>query len=178
MDLKPFTDEPKIISRGGSYLTLMTESHIDELVNTLAIENVKELAMSGRTDIKKALEEMHSTCEMYVVRGKKGDLLCVGGLSYSDDWPQLFAMFSTTMKNNFHLMARGSKMLVNFLDKTQEGMTMTILSEHTPMINWATWLGFEPIGISEDKNNKYVEFVRCNPNKNNVYNSASRPVTH
>jgi hypothetical protein len=178
MDLKPFTDEPKIISRGGSYLTPMTEDHIDELVRVLAFENVRELAMSGQTNIREALEEMYSTCEMYVVRSKEGDLLCMGGLSYNDDWPQLFAMFSRRMKENFHLMARGSKMLINFLDKTQEGMTMTILSEYAPMINWAAWLGFEPIGISEDKNIKYVEFVRCNPNKNNVYNSASRPATH
>ena len=147
-------------------------------MGVLAFENVKELAMSGRVNVKKALEEMHSTCEMYVVRSKQRELLCVGGLSYNDDWPQLFAMFSRTMKNNFHLMVRGSKMLVNFLDKTQEGMTMTILSDYEPMINWAAWLGFEPTGTIESKNGKYVEFVRCNPNKNNVYNSASRPVTH
>jgi hypothetical protein len=69
-------------------------------------------------------------------------------------------------------------MLVNFFDQTQDGMTMTILAEYDSMVQWATWLGFEPVGITESGKNKYVEFVRCNPNKKNVYDSPLRPIMH
>jgi hypothetical protein len=57
-------------------------------------------------------------------------------------------------------------------------MSMTILADYEFMIDWAAWLGFEAVGMSQNGFNKYVEFVRCNPNKSNVYNLTSRPVTH
>lgn len=90
------------------------------------------------------------------------------------DFPQLYAMFSEKIKDNFHAMARGSKMLVNFFDKTENYMTMTILSDYQIMLDWAGWLGFEAVGVSEG----YVDFVRCNPAQKNVYDKSLRPITH
>ena len=76
------------------------------------------------------------------------------------------------------MLARGSRMLVNFFDKTQPNMTMTILADYEGILQWAAWLGFEPVGTSVVGENKYVEFVRCNPNKKNVYDSSLRPIMH
>jgi hypothetical protein len=55
---------------------------------------------------------------------------------------------------------------------------MTLLSDYEFMIDWAIWLGFEPVGVIEDNNNKYVEFVRCNSNGKSVYDGPLRPVIH
>jgi hypothetical protein len=82
------------------------------------------------------------------------------------------------MKDNFHAISRGSKMFVSFFDQSHDTMTMTILAKFSSMLNWATWLGFEPVGISEHRKNEYVEFVRCNPLRKNVSDELSRPVMH
>lgn len=181
MDSKSYIqDEVKIMSRGGAYLTPMREHHIPELLEVLSQENRRELKLLGYADIIFALRDMYESSEVYIVRNKNGDMVFAGGLWHeaNEEWPQMFAMFSYKVRENFKLLARGSKMLVSFFDQTQHGMSMTILSEYEFMLDWAAWLGFEAVGVSANGPNKYVEFVRCNPNKTNVYNSSSRPVTH
>ena len=161
-------------------MTPFTLGQLDEVVNNLSDENKHELALLGHTDIEQAIIEMYETSECYLVRAEGESFIAVGGLFYYDDqqYPQMFCMFSDKIKENFTLLARGSRMLVNFFDQTQEGMTMTILAEYESMLQWAAWLGFEPVGISQSTKNKYVEFVRCNPNKKNVYDSPLRPIMH
>jgi len=87
-------------------------------------------------------------------------------------------MFSHKIKENFTSMARGSKMLLNYLEQTQPQMTMTILADYEIMIDWAVWLGFEPVGVSISPPHKYVDFVRCNLNQKSVYDGGLRPITH
>lgn len=171
--------EPKIMTRGRYYLSPFRENHIPEIRRVLSAENIKELFLLGHNSVEEALNEMLEVTESYIVREEGGDILFVGGLWFDGDLdaPQMFAMFSNKIKENFTLLARGSRMLVNFFDQTQPMMTMTILSEHEAMIQWAVWLGFEPVGVTEYKAHKYVEFVRCNPKQKNVYDKA-RPVKH
>jgi hypothetical protein len=173
-------DEVKVLSRGEAYLTPMKRHHIDELLEVLSKENRRELKLLGYDDVKEALQEMYEASEVYIVRNKNKELVVAGGLWHEagDEWPQMFAMFSEGIKKDFNMLARGSKMLVNLFDQAQHGMSMTILSDYEFMMDWAEWLGFEAVGISVNGPNKYVEFVRCNPNESNVYNSSSRPVTH
>lgn len=173
-------DEVRIMSRGEAYLTPMRQHHIAELMQVLSPENRRELILLGYDDVHTAIQEMYDSSEVYIVRNKDKDLVFVGGLWHeaNEHWPQMFAMFSYKVRENFKLLARGSKMLVSFFDQTQGGMSMTILSDYEFMLDWASWLGFEAVGVSMNGENKYVEFVRCNPNKSNVYNLTSRPVTH
>lgn len=172
--------ELKLIKRGEYYLTPLTEKHIDELLEVLSDENVEEIALLGYSNPRHALTEMHQSAEAYIVRRGDGPPLCVAGIFYDkvDDTPQMFAMFSRDMKRNFHAMSRGSRMFVNFFDQSHDAMTMTILSKFTPMLDWASWLGFEPVGLSSYRKNDYVEFVRCNPLRKNVSDKPSRPVMH
>lgn len=172
--------EVKILQRGKYYLTPFTLDHIDEVEKNLSYENRHELALLGHLDVREALLEMYETSECYLCRKEGEDFLMVGGLWYDDDqtWPQMFAMFSSQMKDNFHALARGSKMFVNFFDQTHSGTSMTILADYESMLNWAVWLGFEPVGAVDRGNNRYIEFVRCNLNQKNVYDSTSRPVMH
>lgn len=173
-------DEVKIMSRGGAYLTPMKEHHIAELMDVLSKENKRELVLLGYQDIGTALQDMYDSSEVYIVRNKDNDLVFAGGLWHdaNEEWPQMFAMFSYKVRENFNLLARGSKMLVNFFDQTQHGMSMTILSEYEFMLDWAAWLGFEAVGISANGPSKYVEFVRCNPKGKSVYDGPLRPVIH
>ena len=172
--------EVKIIQRGKYYLTPFTSNHIDEVVEHLCKENRRELKLLGHLDIRQAIEEMYECSECYIARREGDVFLAVGGLWYAEDqdYPQMFAMFSNNIKTSFTAAVRGSKMLVDFFDKTQSCMTMTILADYELMIDWATWLKFEPVGVSNADYHKYVEFVRCNPNKKNVYDSSLRPVMH
>jgi hypothetical protein len=180
MALKSYMDELKVIKRGEYYLTPLAEKHIDELLEVLSDENIEEIKLLGYSSPKQALTEMHEGAEAYIVRKGNSPPLCVGGIFYdsADDTPQMFAMFSRDMKDNFHAISRGSKMFVNFFDQSHDAMTMTILAKFSSMLNWATWLGFEPVGISEHRKNEYVEFVRCNPLRKNVSDELSRPVMH
>ena len=175
-----YIDEVKIIKRGQYYLTPFTKKHIDEVVEHLGKESRRELKLLGHLDIRQAIEEMQKFSECYIARKENQGFLAVGGLWYDNDqdFPQMFAMFSDTIKGNFKAMARGSQMLVNFFDTTQSHMSMTILADYELMLNWASWLGFEAMGISTLGKNDYVDFVRCNPNKNSVRGELLRPVTH
>ena len=171
--------EVRVLKRGGYYLTPFTLSHIPEVVAGLSKESVHELKLLGHKSVTQALTEMYNCADCYIVRKEEEDFLMVCGLWYDgevgdQDFPQLYAMFSEKIKDNFHAMARGSKMLVNFFDKTENYMTMTILSDYQIMLDWAGWLGFEAVGVSEG----YVDFVRCNPAQKNVYDKSLRPITH
>lgn len=172
--------EVKILKRGDYYLTPFTLGHVDEVAENLSSENKRELVLLGHTDIRQALHEMYETSDSYLCRRNDDTFLMVGGLWYNDDQesPQMFSMFSDGLKQNFHAMARGSKLLVNFFDQSEIYMSMTILADYEGMLNWAAWLGFEAVGIHQVDANKYVDFVRCNPDKKIVYNEALRPVTH
>ena len=104
----------------------------------------------------------------------------VGGLWFTEDqeWPQMFAMFSDKIRENFIAMARGSVMFVDYFDQFHSGLSMTILKEYKFILDWASWLGFEAVGIISNNEIEYVDFVRCNPNKKDVYDCTLQPVIH
>ena len=172
--------EAKILQRGEYYLTPFTLDHIDEVIRGLTKENVKELVLLGYTDIRKALVDMHESSECYLCRKNNEEFIMVGGLWFSEDqdFPQMFSMFSKNFANHFTAIAKGSIMLVNLFDQTQDHISMTILSDYKFMLRWANWLGFENVGVVLSNGNKYVEFVRCNPNQKDVYDCTLQPVIH
>ena len=172
--------EVKIIQRGQYYLTPFTLDHINEVVEGLTQENKRELVLLGHNDFHQAMHEMYETSECYLARKEGESFLAIGGLWYNEDQeiPQMFAMFSNKVKEQTIAAVRGSRFLIDFFDKTQHMLTMTLLSDYEFMLDWAVWLGFEPVGVIEDNNNKYVEFVRCNPKGKSVYDGTLRPVIH
>ena len=170
----------KIINRGPYYLTPLRKDHLQEVHDHLSKENRRELKLLGYSSIMQALEEMYECSECYLARKDGEPFLFVGGLWYDagDDMPQMFAMFSEQLGDNFTAMARGSKMFLDYIDKTNPNTTMTILADYEHMIQWALWLGYEPVGVALNGNNKYVEFVRCKNPHADVYDSTSRPMMH
>lgn len=173
--------QSSVIKRGAYQLNAVSVEDIDEIVKHLSPESARELKLLGYHSIKEAIGEMVSSSECYIARKGDGIYSCVGGLwhSPSNPNPQMFAMFSGNIKENFIPIARGSMTLIKLFDKFHSKLTMTILEEHEPMLNWAVWLGFEPTSSTLDGNgNAYINFVRCNPSIKNAYSNKSRPVMH
>lgn len=168
------------MQRGEFYLTPFRLGHIEEVSQHLGQESRRELDLLGYDSVSQALHEMAKTSECYICRKQNESFIMVGGLWFSADSsaPQMFAMFSDKIKDNFHAMARGSKMLVNFFDQTQSEMCMTINADYEFILDWASWLGFEATGVYSTGSETYVDFVRCNSLKKNAYDCASRPVMH
>lgn len=174
------SSEVKILTRGGFYMTPLSPFHLQEIADNMAPENKRELRLLGYTNLRVAMSEMYEQSEAYIVRKEGGPIICVGGLWFSEDQdhPQMFTIFTQEAKDNFIMLARGSRMLVDFLSQAQSHMTMTVLADYEGILNWAVWLGFEPVGVISIAENKYVEFIRCNLGENCVYDKASRPVVH
>lgn len=174
------TAEPRILQRGGYYLTPFTLDHIDEVEKHLSKENRRELKLLGHVDVREALIEMYQCSECYLCRKEGESFIMIGGLWFDgdQDFPQMFAMFSDKIKDNFHAMARGSQMFVKHFDQWHSHMSMTVLADYEFVLDWASWLGFEAVGVMANGPNKYVEFVRCNPSEKYVSHETSRPVMH
>ena len=172
--------EVKILTRGAYYMTPLSPFHLDEIAENLSPENRRELRIMGYTNLRDAMSEMYEESEAYIVRKEGGPIIFVGGLWHTEDqdYPQMFSLFMNEAMENYTLLARGSRMLVDYLAQTQDHMTMTILSDYEGMANWAVWLGFEPVGVVTAGPYKYLEFIRCNLDGNCVYDKTSRPVVH
>jgi hypothetical protein len=171
-------EEIKILSQGAFYMTPFREHHIQEFLKVIHHETLIELYNLGYKSITEALQNVVDTSEAYIVKDKRGVILLVCGLVHDDETPQMFALFTTNLKNNYKGLVRSSKSLVNFFDQMHPMLTMTISAKYGDMLQWAAWLGFKAVGISEHKNITYVEFVRCNSVKNYVSHETSRPVMH
>lgn len=172
--------EVKILTRGEFYMTPLSPFHLQEIADNMAPENKRELRLLGYTDLRVAMSEMYEQAEAYIVRKEGGPIICVGGLWFDgdQDHPQMFTIFTENAMDSFIMLARGSRMLVDFLSQAQDHMTMTVLADYEGILNWAVWLGFEPVGTIVSGENKYVEFIRCNLDGNCVYDKTPRPVIH
>ena len=168
--------EKQIIKRGRAYLTPMLDYHVEEFEHIMHSSNKLEIKDFGYHSVNQALSEIFNDTESYVCRNKYGNIVFVGGLSFLEESPQMFTIFANSLEHNVILTAKMSKALLNMFDKLHPIITMTILSKNEHMLNWACWLGFEPIEMSND--NRFVEFVRCNSEQDDVYNKLLRPVVH
>ena len=180
LGLRNFMDDIKIIQRGKFYLTPLLHSHVDEICSNLPPEGLYDLYCLGYDSPKEAILEMMHVSESYIVKSEGGPILCVTGVLFDTtiELPQFFCVFTNEVKKNLRLLIIGSRMIIRFFDRTYPRLCMSILSEFPIMLNWASSLGFEPVGTFEQRDHKYIEFVRCNPIENNVSPRTSRPVMH
>ena len=176
--IKSSMDEVKILTSGSYYMTPFNKYHILEMLPRLHVETEKELLNLGYSSSLEALLDLEKDSEVYTVRNKSWEIMMVSGVFYSEEPPQLFALFTEHISKNFKGLAKGSKLLVSYLDQFHDELSMQINVEYVSMLNWAVWLGFHPTGFTQEKNIQYVDFVRCNPKKNYVSDKTSRPVIH
>ena len=171
-------EEIKILSQGAFYMTPFRDYHIPEFLKVIHHETLIDLSNLGYEKITEALQNVVDTSESYIVKDKSGTILLVCGLVHDDETPQMFALFSSNLKDNYKSLVRSSRSLVSFFHQAHPLITMTISTRYNDMLQWASWLGFEAVGMSEHKKINYVEFVRCNSVKNYVSHETSRPVMH
>jgi hypothetical protein len=172
--------EKKLMERSGAYLTPMKQHHIAEVTNNLCPETLEELSNLGWRHPLDVILEVYDRSEVYVCRNSKKEFIFLSGLTFSEqgEFPLFFSMFSNKIRKNKYTAFKMSKLLINLFDITELGMTIQISHKYPNMMHWAVMLGFEPMGFVSSKNPEYVEFVRCNPNKINVYNNSLRPISH
>jgi hypothetical protein len=170
----------EVLRQGKYSLTPVILEDLDEIVEHLSEQNVEELMLLGYDSVNEAIEDMITNSECYIARKDGHRFTFVGGLwpDAEGDPPQMFAMFSSDLRKNFVSIAKGSKALIKMFDHYHDTMTMTILAKNEGMLNWASWLGFYPVRITEQHGEQYVSFVRCIMPKTNVYTGESRPVMH
>jgi hypothetical protein len=171
-------EELKILSRGAFYMTPFCDYHIPEFLKVIHGETIRELTNLGHLNVVEALQEVVETSEAYIVKDNNGTILLICGLVHDDETPQMFALFTKNLKDNYKALVRSSRALVSFFDQVHPMLTMTISAQYNDMLQWAAWLGFEAVGMSHYQNTHYVEFVRCNSIKNYVSHETSRPVMH
>ena len=160
-------------------MTPFRSEHVDDFVKVIHKDTVKDLIKLGHTNVAECLHEIAETCDVYMVRDKEGRIVIVSGVTFDEqDESVFFALFSKDIKESFTAMARGSRSMVNFLEKSYPMMTMMIDMEYEAMLNWAAWLGFEAVGISTTSSAQYVEFVRCAFPIDDDSPDVSRPTKH
>ena len=136
---KNYMDEIKILQSGSYYMTPFYEHHIPEIYSILHPETEKELSNLGYSSIIEALQDLQKDSEVYIVRDKDWNIMMASGVFFSEDPPQLFALFTKHITKNFKGLARGSKLLISFLDQSYEDLSMQIAEEYESMLNWAVW---------------------------------------
>jgi hypothetical protein len=155
----------EVLRRGKYSLTPVILEDLDEIVEHLSEQNVEELMLLGHSNVSEAI---------------RYPFTFVGGLwpDLDGNAPQMFALFSSDLRENFVSIARGSKDLLKIFEQYHDTILMKILMKNEAMLNWACWLGFTPEEIIESDGVAYVSFVRCILPKTNVYTGESRPVMH
>lgn len=169
----------EIMRRGKVFLTPLKHKHFEEIERNLSPESVRELELMGYEPAD-ALETAVETSQAYAIIHDEDGILCISGLSFFHDLhcPQMYAMFTTKAKAHRLSLLRGSKMLLAFFSAQHSALCMTILTENDIMLQWASWLGFEAVGISNVEGAVYANFVRCENDDAYVETEGSRPVMH
>jgi hypothetical protein len=170
----------EVLRRGKYSLTPVILEDLDEIVEHLSEQNVEELMLLGHSNVSEAIRYMILNTECYIARKDGHPFTFVGGLwpDLDGNAPQMFALFSSDLRENFVSIARGSKDLLKIFEQYHDTILMKILMKNEAMLNWACWLGFTPVEIIESDGVQYVSFVRCILPKTNVYTCESRPVMH
>ncbi len=181
MDSKSFIqNEKRLMEKNGAYITPMKKHHISEITENICKESLEELSHLGWQNPLNFVLAIYEMSEGYVCRNKNKEFIFLSGLTFrkEGDFPIFFSLLSNKIRKNKYIAFKMGKALVNFFDQTELGMTTQISYKYTSMIHTAALLGFEPIDFVSSENREYIEFVRCNPNKINVYNNSLRPISH
>ena len=173
-------NEKRLMEKKGAYITPMKQHHISEITQNICEESLEELRDLGWRHPLDFVSAIHNKSEVYICRNKNKDFIFLSGLTFREEgqFPIFFSLLSNKIRKNKYIAFRMSKALVKFFDQTELGMMTQISHKYPSMMQLAVILGFEPMGFVSSKNPEYIEFVRCNPNKINVYNNSLRPISH
>ena len=166
-----------ILERRGFQLVPMQKSHVMEFYHDIASYSAAEYK---DVDLFYALDQMQEDQECMVLKNPDGISVQLIGLKATGNQQAcMWSLFTKQMDKDWRSAIRVSPDIVRYAHQTYYEINLNIPIENEGSISWAVWLGFIPAGYIEDEDGTtLMHFVRCNPDRKNVYALASRPVMH
>lgn len=163
-----------ILNVRGLRLVPLAPIHIREILVTK--EMIKDARLLGYDSTQEMFEYMLIETESYAVLDDSDTVIVITGLFHQDgaDSPQMYAMFSAHAKGKGKSLFRASRALVDHFHRWHPVLRMIISSQFPFMLQWATWLGFEPVMHDAEG---FIHFVRCN-DEQVAFQAEHRPTKH
>jgi hypothetical protein len=168
-----------LLNYGKLKMVPIQKRHIIPLYSTMSKENLFEAEAVYKIDLMKTLIEQTDIPDVFIVEDEKEPLAIIGIQGISAQQGLMWSMFSKNLKQNWRAFVKASPSLINYLHTHYHEIIVDTWMGNNKMVKWLDWLGFDMLGSYENENGfNIIHFVRCNPERNNVYAFPSRPVIH
>lgn len=165
-------------SRGISVAPFLTKDVLP-VYKTLCYETHKEFAEVYREEPLGALMSVAGVPDVFLVTKDNKPLAVMGLQGINAQSGILWSLFTDDFKKNRTSFYRASPDLIEFFHTHYYSLHVDTWVENEGIMQWLAWLGFELEHLEEaDDDIAIAHFVRCNPNRKNVYALSSRPVKH
>ena len=167
-----------LFTHRGYDLVPMQEHHVIPFFNDIAPYSLEEYG-DHEDSMLDILYSMQKDAECFIVEKDGVPIWLVGLQPIGNQEVFMFSSFTNQMKKNWLGVVKFSPRVFSFIHETYYEINLHIESQYEGAINWMLWIGFTVTSSSDDElGNTSFHFVRCNPNRKNVYALPSRPVMH
>jgi len=165
-------------SRGISVAPFLSKNVLP-VYKVLCYETHKEFSEVYRENPLEALMSVAGVPDVFLVSKDNKPLAVMGLQGINAQHGILWSLFTDHFKENRTSFYRASPDLIEFFHTHYYSLHVDTWVENEGIMQWLAWLGFDLEQIEEgDDNIAMAHFVRCNPNRKNVYALSSRPVKH
>lgn len=141
--------------------------------NRLELDNVYD------EDVFEALMTVKGVPDVFVVSYNDKPMAVMGLQGFDAQNGMLWSLFTNHFKKNRTRFYRFSPELIDFFHAHYYQLHVNTWIRNEGIMQWLAWLGFGLEQIEETQDGHPIaHFVRCNPNRKNVYALSSRPVKH
>lgn len=142
-------------------------------------ENKREFADLYDEDVFDALMTVKGVPDVFVVTYQDKPMAVMGLQGFDAQNGILWSLFTNHFKRNRTKFYRASAQLIEFFHTHYYILHVNTWVQNEGIMQWLAWLGFGLEEIEETEDHEGIaHFVRCNPNRKNVYALSSRPVKH
>jgi len=167
-----------LFSHGGFDLVPMQKRHIVPFLNDMAAYNIAEY-QDESDNLLSILIDMQKHEDCFVVEKNGSPIQIVGVQAIGNQQSQMWSMFTNEMERSWIGVVKFSPRIISYIHQTYYEIHLSVNAEDLGVIKWMIWLGFSISSTVDDESgDTYVQFVRCNPDRKNVYALSSRPVMH
>lgn len=168
-----------MFSARGIKLVPFRQKHVMQIIDSVTQENKYEFDHIYEQNMVNGLMSVMNEPDVFLVE-YDGKPLAVMGLDGIDSQRgYLWTIFTDHFKENRTRFYRVSPQLIDFFHSHYYRLYVDTWIGNEGIVQWLGWLGFELGDVYETENDhKVVHFVRCNPERKNVYALSSRPVKH
>jgi len=165
-----------IIKRGNFELVPMTKAHVMQVFTDIAPYSAAEYE---EPDLFYALDSMQEDADCMILEKNNVAVQLIGLQAIGNQQVYMWSSFTNQMAKHWMGVVRFSPLIIKYIHQTYYEINLNVSPDNEGTINWLSWMGFIPSGyVEDDKGEALVHFVRCNPDRKNVYALSSRPVMH